>query len=234
MDTDKLSFLGGNEPAEVEVVEDAPAAEVPAEAAPEPSPEAEQPRGADGKFAAKDAPKEPPLSERETVGFYRAMQDERDKRQALEKQLAEFRARETPPAPVPLEAQFEQRLYAQNLLTSRRFAESQYGKDEVALVHDWAAAKCDADPLFNQRMRSSDHPYEEAMQAFNRDKIVAEVSPGDLDAFKAWKSAQAQAAQPQPAAQAAPRSLATAPGNGAAGKAAVPVGEGQAFAGLFS
>ncbi|MGI8839962.1 MAG: hypothetical protein ACR2F8_04125 [Caulobacteraceae bacterium] len=238
--SDKLDFLGGQPSGVEEAAPEAQAAETP------PAPESEQPdrpRGPDGKFAPKEpdaaAPADaaqPPLSEKETVGFYKAMADERDKRQALEKQLAELRAR-AEPAPPPSEAdQFQATLYAQNLRVSRRLAEKEYGKDTVAEVHDWAAARCDADPAFNQQMRVSDDPYEAAKTAFDREKIAAEVSVSDLDQFRAWKAATAatgQAQTPPAAATPPPRSLATASGTGAVGKEPVTVAEGNAYAALF-
>lgn len=227
--SNELSFLSGDAP-EVEevvtpVVESAPVVETPPAPEPEPVPPAVPP----------PEPGHVPLA---------AMLDERDKRQALEKQVADYRAREQAAAqanaqPLPIEAQVEARLYTANLNASRRFAEREYGKETVATVHDWAAAKCDADPLFNQQMRSAEDPYEAAMQAWNRDRVVAEVSAGDLDAFRAWKAASAQAQAPSPhvtqsqPAVAIPRSLANAPGNGAQGHSAVPIGEGNAYAGLF-
>ena len=116
-------------------------------------------------------------------------------------------------------------LYAQNLRFSRRFAEREYGKEAVAAVHGWAAAKCDADPAFNRAMRESDDPYEAAKQAYDREQVLSVVGPKDLDAFKAWRASQVSPP---------PRSLATAPGAGAAGKAHVTVGDGEAFNAAFS
>ena len=57
--------------------------------------EAAEPRLDTG--AATPPPPQPPLNERETAGFYRAMQEEREKRQALERQLAELKARPRDP-----------------------------------------------------------------------------------------------------------------------------------------
>jgi hypothetical protein len=167
-----------------------------------------------------------------------AMLDEREKRQSLERQLNDLQQHLAPPPPLPLEEQVEARLYASNLSASRRFAEREHGREAVGAVHQWAVARCDADPFFNQQMRSSDDPYEAAIQAYNRERVVAEVSAGDLEAFRAWKAASAGQGQvpfpsrSQPAAR-IPRSLANAPGNGAAGRSGVSVGEGSAYAGLF-
>jgi hypothetical protein len=187
-----------------------------------------------------------------------ALLDEREQRQTAQKELkalqerlaqerAEWQAKHPPTEGQVLEAQ----RYADNLRFSRRFAEKEYGKDFVQKAHDWAFARCETDPLFNEQMRSSDDPYEAAVQAFNREEILRQVSLADLEGFNAWKAAQAaqasssgDAAPGQPkqpssakawegfthsASPAPPRSLATAPGNGAAGATAVNPGEGEAF-----
>jgi hypothetical protein len=217
----ELNFLEGDAPG---LEETASAVAPPAED--NPSSFADTPAGR----SAPVAPGHVPLS---------AMLDEREKRQSLERQVADLRQHLAPPPPLPLEEQVEARLYASNLSASRRFAEREHGREAVGAVHQWAVARCDADPFFNQQMRSSDDPYEAAIQAYNRERVVAEVSAGDLEAFRAWKAASAAAQgqvpfspRSQPAAR-VPRSLANAPGNGAAGRSGVSVGEGSAYAGLF-
>jgi hypothetical protein len=168
-----------------------------------------------------------------------AMLDEREKRQSLERQLNDLQQHLAPAPPPPLEEQVEARLYSSNLSASRRFAEREHGKEAVGAIHQWAVARCDADPFFNQQMRSSDDPYEAAFQAYNRERVVAEVGAGDLEAFRAWKAgsaaAQGQSLYPSHSQSATriPRSLANAPGNGAAGRSGAAVGEGNAYAGLF-
>ncbi|HEY1562117.1 MAG TPA: hypothetical protein VGF71_14725 [Caulobacteraceae bacterium] len=178
-----------------------------------------------------------------------ALLDEREQRQTAQKELkalqerlaqerADWQAKNPPTEAEVLEAQ----RYADNLRFSRRFAEKEYGKDFVQKAHDWAFAKCETDPLFNEQMKTSDDPYEAAAQAFNREEILRQVSLADLEAFNAWKAAQASA-QPSgssgeaargeppqpPASPAPPRSLATAPGNGAAGVTVLPLGGGEAY-----
>ncbi len=168
-----------------------------------------------------------------------ALLDERDKRQAeraradgLETQIAAMLAQAQPAQPLEPHEAVKQALYAQNLRSSRRFAEREYGKDQIASVHDWAARQCDQDPAFNEQMRGAEDPYEAACQAFNREQVLATVKPGDLAAFNAWREAQAsQGAQVQAPAKAPPRTLANAPGNGGAGRS--PIGPGQAFAAVI-
>jgi hypothetical protein len=169
--------------------------------------------------------------------------DEREKRQAAErtaKALEDRLAAQQPQPPDTPEARFEATRYADNLRYSRKFADKAYGADLVSTVHDWAFQKCASDPFFNAQMRSSDDPYEAAMQAYNREQILAKVSPSDLEAFEAWKAANAAAqaqtpATPHPPAVAPlPRSLADAPGTGGAGRTHIPVGPGEAFAAAIS
>jgi len=231
MDTDKLSFIGGEEPAEPEVVE--VAGETPALQDTPSAPDA-------GETPALQTPA-PPLSERETVGFYKAMQEERDRRQGLEKQLAQFKAREAakqPTEPLPLEAQVSQALYKANLDNSRKWAVKEYGADAVEKAFEWANARCEPtspsfDPVFNAQVASSGDPYETAVQAYNREQLLTEAGQTDLAEFRAWKASQS--GNPAPAAPPTaplPKSLATASGTGGLGKGAVPVGEGEAFAAL--
>ena len=239
MDNEELKALIA--PPAVEESEPAPAP------APEPEPAVDGPaRGADGKFTAKSSEAlakedEPPLNKTELAGTLHALLSEREKRQAAERERDEWKAKAAPPAePTPDQAMAQQ-VRAITLNTSRKFAEKEYGKDLVAAVHDWASARCDADPAFNAQLFSVDDPYEHAVQAYNRAQIADAVkSPDDLAQFKAWKAAQAAGqAEPQPSPTpstpevAIPRSLATAPGNGAAGKAHIPVGEGQAYASVI-
>ena len=177
-----------------------------------------------------------------------AVLDEREKRQAAEKQLRELQQwREQVEAaqaqPLPPEQVLAQQRYQDNLRYSRKFAERQYGKDFVAEVHQWAFDRCEHDPFFNAEMAAHDDPYEAAAQAYNREQVLKEVSHADLDAFRAWKAVQAQAAGETPALHAQtpapqapkppPVSLANASGTGALGAAAVPNGDGEAYASLF-
>ena len=159
-------------------------------------------------------PVQSPLTDRETAGFYRAMQEEREKRQALERELADLKTTSKPPPSTPVERDLGVTVYANNLRVSRRFAEREYGRDVVSAVHDWAAAKCDSDPAFNTRMRASEDPYEAAKRVYDEEQALR-----NAPSF--------------PAATPPPRSLADAPGNGAVGKPHVPVGDGNAYESLF-
>ena len=171
-----------------------------------PSPGPDEPSLNEGEAPV---PSQTPLTDRETAGFYRAMQEEREKRQALERQLAGVA---TMRAPGAADRDLGLTVYANNLRVSRRFAERDYGREVVAAVHDWAAARCDSDPDFNARMRASDDPYEAAKQSYDQEQALR---------------------TPSRSASTPPRSLADAPGNGAVGKPHVPVGDGNAYESLF-
>ena len=232
MDNDELQALIA--PA-VEIEQ--PRVEVPA---PEPAPEGPQ-RGVDGKFTARQADpaaaeKQPPLTEKETVGFYKAMQEERDKRQALEKeaadlkrQIAEIQTNE-PPKTVTAEERMMTELQALRIEQQRVRADIKHGADKVQEAYDWAFKRCDEDQVFNTRasslMKSNGNPYEVA--------VLLKQEADQLDALNNPPAAEVEPSPTPPPPEApVPRSLATAPGNGAAGKAHIPVGEGQAYASVI-
>lgn len=259
MSENKLAFLeSGYEPPEM------PPAETPAEQPAETTTASEQ--HAEAVSGAVEAPQEPETAQRDEKGRFApkaateaavpvepghvplsAVLDERERRQAAEKAKADLeaellRVREQR-MPQELEPEQAQALasYQQNMRFSRKFAEREYGKDVIAEVHDWAIQRCDTDPIFNQQIFTSEDPYETAYQAFNREKILAEVNADELAAFKAWKAAQADAQAPatqipqQPNTPPPPRSLASASNAGGPGAATdTIIGPGQAFAGLFS
>ena len=180
------------------------------------SEEVAEPRPDSGALPPNSAQR--PLNDKETAGFYRAMQEEREKRQALERQLTELKASG---ATVATERDLGVTVYANNLRVSRRFAEREYGREVVTAVHDWAAAKCDGDPAFNARMRASEDPYEAAKQIYDQEQELRTNGASPLSntqiAFEALP----------------PRSLADAPGAGAVGKPHVPIGDGNAYGSLF-
>ncbi|HEY2051190.1 MAG TPA: hypothetical protein VGH03_17765 [Caulobacteraceae bacterium] len=240
MDEDTLAFLSGG-------TEDTAAAPSPAPEAPSAAPEGPA-RGPDGRFTSREAapdgggrPVEPghvPLS---------AVLDERERRQAAEARLAEYEAlqreamAQVQEAELPPAERVEHALYAQNLRASRRFAEREYGKGAIAALHDWAVARCDADPFFNQQMLASEDPYEAAYRSWQSEQVLARVSPTDLADYEAWRAARAAAVSAArgsgpggfPRQPAPPRSLANAPNAGGSGLPEVQFGPGAAHASLF-
>jgi hypothetical protein len=226
MDQDKLAFLSGG------TDDTAPAPE--AHATPEaPAPE---PEDAGGTPAAREAPaptSQPPLTEKETVGFFKAMQAEREKRQALEKELEGYRASAAAKAaedePDPIQTMRAQ-LHQERMERSRAFADQKFGADAMTAVHDWAVARCDADPHFNSQVFQSRDPYAFAKAAYDKERVLQAVKPDELDDYAAWKASRATPTPtPPPQPPPPPRSLATQPNAGGAGRPEVPMGPGAAF-----
>jgi hypothetical protein len=237
MDDDTLAFLSGG-------TEDTAAAPSPAP----PSPEASEgtagaptQAGESPIVAERPRPPEPghvPLS---------AVLDERERRRAAEARLAEYEAMQREVMAQAREAELapaervEHALYAQNLRASRRFAEREHGKAAIGALHDWAVARCDADPFFNQQMLASEDPYEAAYHAWQSEQVLARVRPTDLADYEAWKAARAAVPSAAPGARpggfppqpAPPRSLATVPNAGGSGLPEVQFGPGAAHASLF-
>jgi hypothetical protein len=221
-------------------VEEAPASE------PEP-PVAEPPP--EGTTITVEAPKPEP-------GFvpFAAVLDERDKRKALEAEVAKYREQqvqqpqpELPTDPfdenfVPaLTEKFQEALYQQSLQMSERFARQQYGDETTEAALAWARAKCDSDLYFNAQVKASGDPVSHAVREYQRDQIASQVTPDDFQQFIAWKQAQAGLQQqPAPTAQTAitppqkpPKSLASAPSAGPA-TAAVIQTDDEIFEETFS
>lgn len=237
-----LEFLDGPQPEEV--VAPVEQVEEPiVEAQPEPEPEAPV-RDEAGRFAPKQQTQVP----------VSALEAERSRRQALEAQLAEYQRQQQTPDPEydpsgytdhqvqTIQQQLQAQLFQQSLTFSRRLAEQVHTPEAVAQAHEWGMARCDADPLFNQRVSTSPDPYEFVVSEWKRDQVLSRLQGNDLDQFLQWKAQQANplgAPQPQPAVMAPqpvappPRSLASAPAAGNARPGAPPVYQGAAFDTVF-
>ena len=140
--------------------------------------------------------------------------------------------------------QFENRLFNERCNVSEQFARSKHGDEMVAQAQQWAGQQLQADPLFGIRLRQQSDPYGYVIAEYRKEQLASEVAPDELTAFRAWKAQQAQAPPLNPVAAPAPAvapiapapppppaSIASAPSAG--GPAAVPMGPGQAFDGIF-
>jgi hypothetical protein len=217
-------------------------------------------RGPDGRFvgqAEEQAPAEPELLPAEQPAP--PVEDERYAR--LEAQVAGLTKALTatrqqnrqpqPPAPdlyedpeghaQHLAQQYQSQMLVQRNEFSYRLAEKTHGEEVAKQVHEWAFAKCDADPIFNQRMGASPDPYEVAVQEWKREQVLEKLQPADLDKLMALLNGQAPA-QPTPPAVVVrppqqpsppPRSMASAPNAGGAKPGAMPVGPSVAFDSVF-
>jgi len=145
-----------------------------------------------------------------------AVLDERDRRKKLEAEVEQYRQKQQTPQPEPIDPwsdldgalsqrdqQVQAMLYQQKTQMSRRFAEIQHGKEAVDAAYQWAVAKCDEDPAFNQQVFASDDPVGFAIQQYQRDQIASNMTMDDFKAFQAWKQAQSnpQETAPIPAQQ---------------------------------
>lgn len=254
-ETYKLPFFGAEttsapEPAPEPVAEAAPQPEAPVESL---NPVSEQPRAPDGKFAPKvetpaaavvepepvaaapqpagAAPAAEPLPAAALTppeGFVplATVQAERDKRQALERELAELRAKPAaasppPPPPAPVAAQplpdpatdpdgyrfaVESQAVQRVAATSRYYAERQHGAEVVQAAWDWATTRAANDPALDRALWESRDPANLMVTEHRRALAVgriANLSPAEWDRF--MSGAPAQPADPAaPAPPAAP------------------------------
>lgn len=237
-----LDFLNGDESPEPIVTPET------VEAAPEANPG--QPRGPDGKFvsaapepAPEPAPAAPVVSApaepaSPPPGFVPVSVV-----QELRREMRELRHPVEPVAPPTVyDEGYEQYMAAQvhnaalnnKLDISEELARQAHGDDLVDKARDWALQRFAESPAFRQEVLSQRNPYGYAVKEFQRQQALSELNdPAELQAFKAWKAAQALAQQPAaaPAAPPPPRSIASAPSAG--GVQHVPTGAGQAFDNVF-
>ena len=167
-----------------------------------------------------------------------ALLEERDKRKAVEAELAHYRAQQAQAqqqVQIPdryedpegyeayQEARVQQVILNQALNTSERFARKEYGPETVEAAKQWALQRYAQDPLYQQQVLSDPDPYERVVKDYRREQVFAKVQdPSEFDAFLAWKAAQGQLQQQQAASAAPPnvtpaippRSLASAPSAG--------------------
>ena len=215
----------GVEEIEAEVTEQSepqPQREEP-QAQPEPAPVA----AVEAEPEAAPAPQHVPLT---------AMLDERDKRKALEAELARRDALAAQQQPQQVQApdmfedpdgyrSYQEALVHNQALTtkldiSEELARDKFGDEVVDQARDWALQKFAARPGFQQEVFQQRNPYRFVVEQYQRDQMASQVTPDDFAQFQAWKTAQAavQATQPQaiatPSRSTPPRSLASAPSAG--------------------
>lgn len=217
--------------------EEQPVAETPKEEpTPQEAPTAE-PEKAEPEVLVLDTPApEQPKSDDVADGRLAALLDERDKRKALEAELAQFRQAQQQQQPVQMpdpyedpegfaaaqEARVSQALYQTNLRWSERIASIQHGEEAVKAAKDWGFQRCETDPYFNAKVAASPDPIGFVVAEYKREEIASKVTPDEFAQFQAWKAAQNQlqqqaapAAPPTTQASAIPpKSLASAPSAG--------------------
>lgn len=127
-----------------------------------------------------------------------AMLTEREKRQALERRIAEYEAQQAKPQDIPdpfddpagyrrhFDAQLDQRLQAQRADMSYQFAVREHGKDKVEEARAWAIEKAKTDPIFSQQVgavfQSEALPVDWVVQQHQRDALLNQIGdPSKLD-----------------------------------------------------
>ncbi|MCV2448880.1 hypothetical protein [Paracoccus sp. DMF] len=218
-------------------------AETPEQAAP--APEAEQPEGEQTEQPAESKGEdraEPPAAKPEEDQRhvpYEALRDERQKRQAAERRLAEIEAAQSRARIEAIEdpgeraeavqQQLVQAAVAHKVQLSRQYAERQYGAEFVQEVENFFNDPQHA-PMSHQFLRTAD-PFGAAVEYFNAAKTLREIGP-DPKAYETRLREQIRAemlAELNPTKpKAPPRSMASAP---AAGGESNPIGSG--FDALF-
>lgn len=217
--SDLKELFGGNDP-EIEAVqpeaepEATPAPDVQPEAAPEPKAEAPQ------TPAQPEQPAQPP----EGYVPIQTVHEARRKAKEWEERYAELQAQlhqwpvETPDALVDPEAfvALQQQTQAIVWQTKRDLSEAmareRFGDDTVDGALEWGVQLCAQNPGFNQQVLTAKDPIGFVVKEHKRQQALqalGDADPREIEAFRAWKAAQAQV-QAQPVA-AAPVAAAVSP-----------------------
>lgn len=230
-DEDFLAALEeANAETRVEETEVEPTAEQP-EAQPEVTEEATPARDETGKFAKVD-PQPEPAKDGHTVPLPTFL-EMRDKMKVIESELEQFRRATQPqpqPAPIPDPiddpegfAQYQRQFIEQASLNttlniSEEMARTSHGDDLVNAAQQWAQSQFASNPSLYAEFTRQRNPYGYIVKEYQRQQMLSQVGddPKEIEAFLAWKQAQAQVAQQQPplAPPKPPRSLASAPSAG--------------------
>lgn len=215
-------------------------------------------RGHDGRFTSAD-PAAAPVEEPAPVAAAEAkpepghvplsaLMDERDKRKAAEERASALEAQQPSAEAADLDPDTANALLQLRLNTSEELVRDKEGDETVDAAKAWAIERFKSSPSYQQEVLAKPNPYKFVVaehKAFLKLEATRDIDLSDLDAFKAWKAAQATgqgappqaqpaAAAPKPAVPAAPpRSLASAP-NAGGNVTTVPIGPGVAFDNAFS
>jgi hypothetical protein len=246
---DKLSFLDGVQaPDQVAASADAPVNET----------QVSSPPDAEVAEAAVESPVADVGAQADQPGAQAhvpiiALLDERERRQAAERELEALRAQAAPPPqpeiPDPysepeafaaFQAERTQYLVLNAKLDVQEEAQRERHGDEVVdAAKKWVEARTAANPSFFPELMSQRNPWAYAVEQYKRDSAVSSIDTSELEAFRAWKQAQTDIAQPQattpapsPTLAKPPKSIASLPAAG--GVAHVATGPGVAFDSFFS
>ena len=180
---------------------EAPEAESPPEPAEVPAPE---PAEAEPAPPEPEAEPTPPANQRPDAGFVPigAVLDEREKRKALEIELAQYRQQQTQQAaPDPFDdpqgfAAHQQGLVQQAIIQDRfersnEDAVEKYGEDKVKEAAEWAAARAQSNPAFASEYMGKTRPVQWIVQQHQREALMSEIGdPSKLDDWFAREAAK--------------------------------------------
>lgn len=178
---------------------------------------------------------------------YSEMKKERDKRQELERRLAEV---QQPKEPVRIpdayerpdefgqhfQGQVEQVRWESRAEISGIRAETKYGKETVDAAIEWAQERRLSDPTLENRVYRSASPVEAVVQEYQQARTLETLAGRTFEeAARDWAEKQGLAVSPgakpspKPSHPTPPRSLASRPGQGGSNQ-----GSGDPFEGIFS
>jgi hypothetical protein len=240
---DKLDFLDGSQEPSGEAVTETPAVEAVAEAPvveeAQETPEqiATRERDERGRFKAKEA-------DEPVMVPIKALHETRDKVNALEARIQQLTQSQQQPQQAPdifedpegYQSNLNQSVdfKVQNVLLnlSEEMVTERVGTDVVEAAKQWGDQAFRANPSLFQQFISQRNPYGFLVQEYQKQTALTKLGdPKEIDAFLAWKAAQAQVQQ-QPAEtpiqQPTPtQSIASAPSAG--GMQQIATGPGVAF-----
>jgi hypothetical protein len=239
MSDDPLAFLdekpGSEEPAQEPAQAEAPEpAATPEPAQPEPAATEPEPVAAEAAQPVGVVP-------------IAALMAERDKRQELERQLAQLAPIEPPAMPSEQYLDPVQQLAVQQhqlrYQISEAKAEVRHGEDLVREAKQWAIQRAQQDPLFDARIDRAPDPFTQIVEDYKREQMLSQVTPEVFAQFQAWRAAQQQqpatpvaapavAVSPPPASMTSLKSVAQA-GGVAPPKAKQVVSEQEVFDAMF-
>lgn len=251
---DNLDFLdspeGGNDAAQPvetaveqpkEEAQPQPEAEQPQEEQPKAEPPPSRERDEKGRFKPKEEPKDGPV-----MVPLSALHETRDKVKALEAQLAQFSQPQQQPQPIPdvfenpdgfyqhIQQQIAQTALNDRLNLSEEMTRQAAGDEAVNAAQEWGRQQFAANPALAQQFYQQRNPYGFLVQQYQRQQALETLGddPKEIEAFKAWKAAQAQLQQqPNTDTPNPPKSIASA--TSAGGLQNIATGPTVAFDNVF-
>ena len=229
------------ETVETEEAQPQPEAETPQEEQPKAEESPSRERDEKGRFKPKEEQKDGPV-----MVPLSALHETRDKVKALEAQLAQFSQPQQQPQPVPdvfenpdgfyqhIQQQIAQTALNDRLNLSEEMTRQAAGDETVNAAQEWGRQQFAANPALAQQFYQQRNPYGFLVQQYQRQQALETLGddPKEIEAFKAWKAAQAQIQQqPNTETPTPPKSIASA--TSAGGLQNIATGPTVAFDNVF-